>query len=309
MDVTVEVSRYLSPKEIENYSEIYANNIKNTCFKGTYAFYGTGNRENWTITLRNTKKQIIGIGSLGIYTSDTRHRCDVWGFNANRQRLIWVDHIEVYNEYQGKGYGKKILAELEKLALPYLAELNNHRNIYVAAVAEALGFYRAQGYDEIETPEEPDDEDYIHVFRDEFQRRIMAKPMSGGTLENETHYFVGMDPDSTKFEHACLDSHPIIEQWFPYLTTYIRIYIEEDPDNFYYIFERILGGSSPLFFDTIYRHLMLIHFNQSSLETLDELKTNGRLVRLDDLATFFGYEVSQFDICPEIRALCDKIFS
>lgn len=309
MDTTIQITKYISPKEIENYEELSSTNTRQSCFGSTSPFYGEGDQENWMVVLKNVKSQIIGLGTLGIYSNKRINRKDVWGFSANRDRSVWIDHIEVYKEYQGKGYGKLILAELERLAQPHLQKLTSHRNIYVGAVAEALLFYRSQGYDEIETPETDDDEDYFHVYRDEFKRRIMAKPSIAGNLENEVYYFTGMNPEYSKFEHACADSHPILDQWTPHMKQYITEYLQEDNDYLYYIFHRIVCGSSLHFFDLVYRHLMLAKFDHTTLESFEELKVNDRIVKLIDLAEFFECKITDFQIIPEIKALCDKFLS
>ncbi len=128
----------------------------------------------------NRDDEIVGIGIASVYKKGTLTRCSQWSFGANLHRELWIDHL--WTKKDSGCRGKDILKKLEDKLIQHTCE---RKNIYVLSIEDSSGFYHHEGYHEIDTPHEKDDEDYPSSFSDG-SRFWYAKSIAGGIPEYET---------------------------------------------------------------------------------------------------------------------------
>lgn len=107
------------------------------------------------------------------------------GILGKIKRELWIDYISV--EHRDSCKGSVLLAAVENKLIQHLDSVQR-KNIYVASVASAVGFYEVCGYREIITPEhELEDSDYPYVFRAE-HLKWMCKGLVDEKIDNEEIY-------------------------------------------------------------------------------------------------------------------------
>jgi hypothetical protein len=145
--------------------------------------FPNGDVINIGIFIINEKQDITAYGSGGIYSTKKLYRHSQWLFGNNRERSMWIDAIWS----DGDGRGTFIVKEIERFFLENI-DLAVKKNIYVLALKEATPFYKKLGYDEIQTNEHDDDDDYPYVFHSEVGVWY-AKPLVGETIDREEIFY------------------------------------------------------------------------------------------------------------------------
>lgn len=92
--------------------------------------------------IENNSLVCLGIGKQ---YGRTVERNDIWNFDANKDRRLFIDHLWTHPEHRGKGYGTIMLKALE-------SELNSYEQstIYIVGIHSAGSFYVKNGYLPIE---------------------------------------------------------------------------------------------------------------------------------------------------------------
>ncbi len=83
--------------------------------------------------LENNSLVCLGIGTQ--YTN-TVERHDIWNFDDNKNRRLFIDHLWTHPEHRSKGYGTIMLKALESELLSY-----EQSTIYVVGIHSAGSFY------------------------------------------------------------------------------------------------------------------------------------------------------------------------
>lgn len=280
---------YKHHSEISDWKELDASERKRSVLHNTH-FWASGNIRNYTIIcvssgikdLNGNYDQIIGIGSIGVYSPDER-----W----NQQ--VWLEHLEIFPEHVRQGYGKLLLSKLEAASASDVKE-SVKKNYYAKVMDSELRFYLSCGYDEISMKKGK----WNQHSRSSSERRYYAKPF-GQHLDQEKLYFE-IKPDYELFEYACQDSRKEAVNYIPYF----KEIFSEDEESYYYIFVRLFG--LPLSdLERIYLEMMCIKYS-SNVKTLDELVQNGHLLTFRDACNFFEAKESDYEI-PECVSILSWI--
>ena len=105
-------------------------------------------------------KKIFGLCVGVVYNPNTINKCSQWIFGENRHRELWIEHIHVDPESCCKG--SYLLDKVEEKLRQY--ENVERKNIYVLSIFEAVNFYEKCGYNEIQTNDTNEDEDYPSAY-------------------------------------------------------------------------------------------------------------------------------------------------
>lgn len=127
-----------------------------------------------SVTVENGCLAALGIAAR--YDGSHFERNDQWNFEENKDRHLWIDFL--WAREKRKGYGSRILEELEGVLKPF-GENVPRPNIYVLATSDATEFYLKKGYFPVETPDREEDSDHPYVFSHERQLLWMAKATNG----------------------------------------------------------------------------------------------------------------------------------
>lgn len=131
--------------------------------------------------------KVVGVCVGTVYKPGTISRHWQWNFGENKKRELWIDSL--FTNPHSKCKGSTMLAAVEDKLRQHINSVQR-KNIYIASVFPAVGFYEVCGYREIITPEDKvEDEDYPFVFRSE-HLKWMCKGLKGD-IEDEELYEVG----------------------------------------------------------------------------------------------------------------------
>jgi hypothetical protein len=283
---------YLSYKEIPEWEDIHEYERKQSVIKN-WDCWGRGDKQNYTILLFSddkpenknfidNKNKLIGIGTVKVKNIE----------NDKYKRSVWIQHLEIYNGYQKKGYGKILLSKLEKISADDVAN-SPKKNYYSKIIIDKFKFYTSMGYDEI-FMKEGDSNWKIRSYSCNSCNRLYAKSY-GKILDQEKFYYVAQN-NYDIFEHACDDGRHEVIEFLPFLDEFMK----EDEDRYFYIFARIFNLSVKDF-ELIYRHMMKIKY-KTNLETMEELFTNNHLLKISELCEFFEVEKEVY-----LKLASDKI--
>lgn len=133
------------------------------------------------------EKSVIGRVVAGVYPTDSIWRSGQWLFGENKLRSLWIDRIDVRDQYQRKDIGKELMKRVELYLRVLDKPSDSKRNFYLLAIHDVIPFYLTQGWDIIFTDDHDEDEDYPSVFHSE-HAVWMSKPLDI-QLDREERYF------------------------------------------------------------------------------------------------------------------------
>lgn len=155
--------------------------------------------------------KVVAMAVGSVYPDDISRACQ-WNFGANRDRRLWIDYI--FADPEHKGYGSRVLREMEEALSKHAANVPKP-NIYVMSVHASMGFFDANGYTGIYTPDTADDDDYPHAFCSEVGWWF-AKPIDSEArvpideeVCNVTPANYGFGSKSLRWTYARLFNEPV----------------------------------------------------------------------------------------------------
>lgn len=157
-----------------------------------------------SVATRKDTSETIGICQGNIYTPGSHSRVWQWVLCVNIDCDLYIDAIDIKDEYQNKGIGTKLLSLVED----YLKANYSHgkKNIYVRSVHASAWWWYRKGYTPVQKNCKDERtckicEDYPTVFRHE-HCIWMAKPIENVLDQEESEFDQEWcKPDLSKFPH------------------------------------------------------------------------------------------------------------